>query len=342
MNPDWRAFLVEQNAVIDNRAPAGFDEYDSRGMLCDLSDRGLIVISGADAVNFMQGQFTTNVNLVSSAQGQLSAWCSPKGRVLAIFTLVKQAQRYLLMLAAELSPTISQRLKHYVLRSRVEIEDLTEGEPICIGCQGQSTVEILERECGGAPAKPYGVFHAASGVTIVRTFASAPRFEILGSARELSHLWIALSESARVVGNPAWSVSDILAGVPQVYRDTADEYLPQMLNLELIGSVDFDKGCYAGQEIVARAHYRGKIKRRMYLGDIKSATAPSRGTRLVSSESNGEQALGHIVRAERRSETACSALVVVSIDAAEQPIYLGDRKGPEVRLSPFPYMQDPS
>ena len=347
MNPTWRQFLVEQHAIIDDNSVVDFESDDlpvnqsTEDVLCDLSARGLISISGADAVSFMQGQFTTNVPDVTPTDGQLSAWCSPKGRVLTIFTLLAHGEGYLLMMPSDLVSTIVKRLKLYVLRSQVVVEDITQEHLVCIGCQGRQAETMLKQSFAELPCQPYRVNRSNEGVTAIRVPGLFPRYELLGPVDSMMSLWTQLAHHLPARAQAAWSLGDLLAGVPNIRTETTDEYLPQMLNLELIGGVDFNKGCYTGQEIVARTHYLGKVKRRMYLGGVQSNSTPLRGSTLIDGKTNKH--LGKIVEAVRKADGGCLALAVVKVDCLDtaSSVHLDTLDGPEVQLSTFPYMENP-
>lgn len=347
MNPQWRKFLLEQQAIIEHDIVVGFDggspsdREDTKNILCDLSTRGLISISGADAVSFMQGQFTTNVPDVTPTQAQLSAWCSPKGRVLAVFTLLSHDDGYLLVMPGELIANVTKRLKLYVLRSQVVVEDVTDRELVGIGCQGRKAQTALTAIFGDLSDTLFQVRQSTDGLSLISVPGTHPRYEILGPLEPQKKLWTELSRHLTRQGEAAWSLGAFEAGVPSVSTDTADEYLPQMLNLELIGGVDFNKGCYAGQEIVARTHYLGTVKRRMYLGGVQTSSLPARGASLVDGQT--DQRLGKIVDAVYKGDGDYLTLVVVSVDSLEtHSVHLDTHGRPEVHLTPFSYMEIPS
>ena len=347
MNSQWRKFLLEQRAIIEHDIVVGFDAVsppdrpDTENILCELSTRGLVSISGADAVSFMQGQFTTNIPDVTPTQAQLSAWCSPKGRVLAVFTLLSHDNGYLLMMPDELIANVTKRLKLYVLRSQVMVEDVTDCELVCIGCQGHKAEAALAPIFGDLSDTLYQMRQSTDGLSLIRVPGIHPRYEIVGPLGPQMKLWTELSRHLTRQGDTAWSLGAFEAGVPSVSTDTADEYLPQMLNLELIGGVDFNKGCYAGQEIVARTHYLGKVKRRMFLGGVQASSLPARGASLVDGQT--DKPLGKIVDAVHKGDRDYLTLAVVTVDSLEtNSVHLDTHGGPEVHLTPFPYMEIPS
>lgn len=345
MNKTWREFVLAHNPAFYNKPVVPVEHHDptsrdfNEDMLCDLSHRGLIAISGDDAVSFMQGQFTTNVPDVSLSCSQRSAWCTPKGRVIAIFTILARDDGFLLMLPSELKSNVIKRLGLYVLRSRVTVIDVTHGDLVCIGCQGEKAETLLKKFYHQLPSTTYQTAQSPDGVSAVRVPGLCPRYEIFGPTNAMIVIWKALAKHIHSFREPAWSLGDILAGVPTIRNETSDEYLPQMLNLELTGSVNFNKGCYAGQEIVARAHYLGKIKRRMYLGGVRAQSSPPLGAALIDGKS--QQTLGKIVDVIQNGDTDYITLAVAKVEShASDEIHLESTTGPKISLRAFPYMEE--
>ena len=183
-----------------------------------------------------------------------------------------------------------------------------------------------------------GEVRYAHGVTILRLPGPTPRFQLHGPAPALSALWNALVPSVTPIGAESWRLLDILAGTPAVYPETVDAFVPQMLNLQLLDGIGFQKGCYTGQEIVARTHYLGKIKRRMYLARVDSPTTPGPGNPLLSPQTDASQSAGQLVDACRHPDGGYAVLAVALIDCAEhRTLHLGKVNGPLLRLEPLPY-----
>ena len=199
---------------------------------------GLLSVTGADAREFLHAQLTIDMRKLPAERAALAGWCSAKGRLLATFLVIPSPQGYMLQLARDLAPAIAKRLAMFVLRSKVKIADESDAWA------------------------QFGVWDAERPVTRVSWHDT--RVEV--PVGERRHLCIEPAASASLQPNAdeeAWVLQEIHAGRPLITAATQDQFVPQMVNLETLDGVDFQKGCYPGQEIVARAQYRGQVKRRM-------------------------------------------------------------------------------
>ncbi|NIQ25330.1 MAG: folate-binding protein, partial [Gammaproteobacteria bacterium] len=233
----------------------------SAGAICDLSHRALIAVEGEDAFSFLQGQLTCDMNEISGERSRLAAWCSPKGRVLALFRLLRLESGFLLELPKAQLETTLLRLSMYVLRARVSLEPVSD-DFLQVGLAGGSASELIAKRYGSAPELPDQVA-TAGGNRIIRLRGDPPRFQFIGAAPDAKALWESAAGLLTPAGFAAWSLLGILAGVPEEVG--GDEHLPQMINLDVLEGLSFTKGCYVGQEIIARTHHLGRLKRRMYV-----------------------------------------------------------------------------
>jgi len=341
MHDKWTTFLKNKGAVINNGAVHHFGNADAEtdaaltgDILADLSHYGLISVSGADAKTFLQGQFTNDIRLVTEHKSQLSAYCSAKGRVLANFRLFLIDDIYFLLLPRELVSSIIARLKMFVLMARVELEDVSDTS-IRIGCAGSNIEKALASMMDSIPDELNSVTHL-DGLSIIRVSGSGPRFVIITQPDQAASCWDSLSATALPVGIDAWALLDIHAGIPTIYQATTDTFVPQMINLQTIGGVSFEKGCYAGQEIVARMQYLGKLKRRMYLIHIDTKVSPQPADNLYIATAQGDQGIGKIVDA-RPAQQGYDALAVMQVDSENVPVRLHDVNGPTVTFLDLPY-----
>ena len=348
MNAEWNAFLEQIGATwtADRIAHFGQPENESRAALagdvcCDLSHLGMIAARGPDAETFLQGQLTCDVQQVALDHSLPGAHCTPKGRVFASFRLFRREDAcYLESPLAMIAPALN-RLRKYVLRARIRLEDASDFLAR-MGVAGPNTAALLTKILGAVPQAANGVITGNAtqpdGVTIIRLPGPIPRFELHGAARELSAVWNALAPNVTPVGAEPWRLLDILAGTPTVYPETVEAFVPQMLNLQLLDGISFHKGCYTGQEIVARTHYLGKLKRRMYLAQVDSPTPPRPGDPLFSPQADASQSAGQLADACRHPTSGYAVLAVALIECAEQGVLqLSDVHGPELRLEPLPY-----
>ena len=348
MNTEWNVFLAQIGATrtMDQVAHFGQPETELAAVLtddicCDLSHLGLIAARGPDAETFLQGQLTCDVRQITSDRSLPGAHCTPKGRVFASFRLFRRGEIcYLESPLAMMEPALN-RLRKYVLRAKAKLEGASDALAR-MGVAGPNAAMLVGTVLGTVPDTANGVVTAdiiyPGGVTAIRLPGPLPRFELHGAAPDLSAIWNALAPNVRPVGAEPWRLLDILAGTPTVYPETMEAFVPQMLNLQLLDGVSFHKGCYTGQEIVARTHYLGKLKRRMYLARVDSPTPPYPGNPLFSPQADASQSAGQLADAARHPEGGYAVLAVALMECAEHGVLqLGDAYGPKLRLESLPY-----
>jgi folate-binding protein YgfZ len=343
MKTHWKDFLKDAGAefadglVLHFGNPHREQEVALSGtVFADLSHLGLIAAQGADAESFLQGQFSNDVTRTAAATSQLNAYCTPKGRILGLFRLFRIADTFYLRLPADTLEPVLQRLRMYVLRAAVTLEDASDNL-LGIGVAGEGAAGELA--AAGVPVpEQVNQVAAAEALTVLRVPGIHPRFEIYAtSLAAATRLWDAFNVHAAPVGESAWRLLEIQAGLPTIHAGTAELFVPQMLNLQLLDGLDFRKGCYPGQEIVARTRYLGSLKRRMYAGHTSADAPPQPGDPLYL-ESDPEQAVGRIVDAQPYPDGGCSALAVIRIDAAESDqLHCGASDGPEFAIRALPY-----
>lgn len=339
----WLQFLSAHGAEFDNetsvvRTFSGAAQQADlpRGFVSPLPDVGLISATGDDAPGFLHNQLTNDVEHLGADEARLAGYCSPKGRLLATFLMWKSADATMLQLHRPIQPSVQKRLQMYVLRSRVKLADVTDSFAV-LGLAGKPVSAVLQKWFPELPALPFGKVENASGVIIrVPDAFGEPRYQWIVPVEAAQQAWPELIKTLTPAGTPAWRLTDIHAGMPQVTQPTQEQFVPQMINFELIGGVNFKKGCYPGQEIVARSQYLGKLKRRMLLATI-DATSVSAGMEVFSS-ADPEQPCGMIVNAERNLQGGTDCLVEAKIAATEEgSIHLGSAAGPVLKFGTLPY-----
>ncbi|MCI0400412.1 MAG: folate-binding protein [Gammaproteobacteria bacterium] len=314
--------------VAENRSVLSTD------VIADLSHLGLLEVRGVDAGDFLNRQFTTNIKEVTLHRGQLSAWCTPKGHVLTSFWIFKRAESYYLLLPQELVEMTMGRLRGYVLRDAVTIADASP-ELARIGLAGPRAVTLLKQSVGEIPQLP-GEATQHGAVTLLRIPGPMPRFLALGEEPRLKALWQALATQIKPVGAGPWALLDILSGIPTITPATADAFLPQMLNFHALGALSFDKGCFPGQEVIARVRYRGAFKRRTYLGHVDMRAVPDPGDGLFAKKTS--EPIGQVLNAQPHPDGGISMLAVIEIEAAMSgEARLHGQEGPTVHIQPLPY-----
>ena len=324
--------MAETSVTDPESSPApGFQS------LTTLPGLGIIRVTGPEAGSFLTAQFTNDVGALSESRSQLGAWCNAQGRVLVVFRLLRHEASYLLLLPREMIGPTLQRLKKFVLRARLTLEEASE-ELRVLGSFGAQTLAGVTAHLPPIPEQENTVAHRA-GVSVIRGPGTLPRWLIIGANESLAAL--RANEPAADVSDTAWRLQDILAGIPMVGAVTTEAFLPQMLNLDALGGVSFTKGCYPGQEVIARLQYRGQLKRRMYLALVEDAAVPRAGDRVYSRAHLGSQPAGQIVVAAPRDSRCFALLAVVDNEAAHAgSIHLQHPDGPPLVFQPLPYPID--
>ena len=341
MNPVWQAYLRKQHAVIENNCVIHFGDSTTElkdtqtgTAMADLSHYGLIRFSGDDAPTFLQSQVSCDIREINQQKAQYGSYCTPKGRVLASFLLWQQDDNYFMQLPASLGIPIQKRLSLYVLRANVQLRDASD-TLIRVGIAGQNAAVLIEEITGlSFTNQPPGVIHHKN-ITIL--FLTQDRIELIASIENASTLWEHFSQRAKPVGANCWDWLDIQSGIPVILPETQEEFLPQMINLDAIGGISFKKGCYPGQEIVARTQYLGKLKRRMFLAHIPAVEAVKAGDELYSIDMD-DQSSGNIVNAALSPNGGFDILAVIqqsSVDSSQ--IRWQSLQGPVLQIKSLPY-----
>ncbi len=314
-------------------------------MVCDLSTYGLIAFKGPDAVPFLHGQLSSDVQALTTDACQLATYNSPKGRVLSTLLLWRDTDGILVQAPAAVAEAMHKRLSMYILRSKVRAT-LENDRFVRLGVGGPNVFTILDRLGLNCPPADFGVTRAQSTVTASSTLEidfllrlPGHRIELLiRDADAAIGIWKALEASgAAPAGTAAWRWLTVRSGIPEVVAETQDQFVAQMLNLELIGAVSFNKGCYPGQEIVARTQYRGEIKRRAFLMHTSSELEPAPGEGIFAAEAP-EQAVGTVLMAAPSPEGGTDMLACLHVDLTRRGVLrLGNPNGPAIESLALPY-----
>jgi hypothetical protein len=349
MNNDWKDYLLARGARLsvedgDHAAFLFGDEAadnakaEQTSTLCDLSQYSLIVVAGGDAASFIQGQFTNDVTKVDEDNSQLSAFCNNKGRMIANFRLFKHQQNYFLSLKSNLVERSISHLQNYILRAQVAVQDISE-QLIHLGLSGENATGLLSAFIENIDEGIDRVSHNDNYIAI-RVAGIKPRYEIFCSVEHAKTLWEKVAAQTEVVNSSSWDFLSIQAGIPFIDASSSEEYVPQMANMELINGVSFTKGCYTGQEIVARMHYLGKLKKRCYRVHIDTEEKPHSGDRLFAENARAGQNTGSVIQVEKNPRSGYDALAVLQIADADSKLFLNDADGPAVTVKQLPYRFD--
>lgn len=332
MNNSLINHLTESGAAGDEGSP----DFPANGasladILVAMPDQIVLRVSGADASDFLQGQFSNDVAALADPGTQMTTWSNPKGRVLALFPLTRHGDEFFIRLPADLAAGFIKRLRMYVLRAAVVVEPLDDFG--CIAVAGEAGAQALGSLAGTLPAQA-GEVGVYGQVLISRVRGADARFEMIGPGEEMVALWKQLAVVSTPSARDDWHLQDIDAGVPSIVAATSEAFVLQMLNLQLIDGVSFKKGCFPGQEVVARMQYLGKLKRRMYRASLNCDTVPVAGTDIHRAE--GGSAVGKVVSAAFASEGVCHLLAVLAIDASTQPLHCEGHEA-AIELLDLPY-----
>lgn len=300
---------------------------------CELSSAGLIRVDGADARAFLQAQLTSDVLGLPKPHTQYGGYCTPKGRLIATFLLWNLDDGVMLQLPQSISEAVRARLSRYVLRSKATLADAG-SEYVVFGVFGAGAADPLQALI---PAVPFDLHAVAQHQGLAATRLGGDRYAVLVARDRVQAVRQALATSMHEDTDAAWARLDIEQGIPVITAATQEEFVPQMVNLDLIGGVSYSKGCYPGQEIVARTHYLGRSKQRMQRVRLDGPEEMAAGDRLYSSAFGPEQASGTIVNAAATGN-ACEALAVIQNAAlASGDLRWRSADGPLLAVQTLPY-----
>ena len=299
---------------------------------CTLSHEGVLAVRGADAGKFLQGQLTCNINYLSDNLSSLGARCTQKGRMQSSFRILLESDGVLLAMATELLEPQLADLKKYAVFSKSKLTD-------------ESAAWVrFGLDHGDVALSSLGLELPADTDSVVRNDGLIA----IRVSPQRAELWVAADQAASIKGKLSalltegelnqWLLGQIRAGIGQVMPSTRELFIPQMLNLQAVGGVSFKKGCYTGQEIVARMQYLGKLKRRLYRLQLDGSELPEPGTQLFAPTHNSS--IGEVVIAARGEENI-ELLAVLQAEAAESgDIHLAALEGPALHLLDLPYTLD--
>ena len=296
-----------------------------------LTDWGLIRVSGPDARSFLHGQLTQDVLQLSPGRAALAGYCSPKGRLLATFVAwIDRGDDVLLACSADVLPATLKRLSMFVMRARCKLADASH-ELETWGVAGPASLRAL----GLAAEQPAWHVAPAGGATAITLPPALVAGQDCPRALLLVAPGAAEPQGLAPLPLPAWQALEACSGVVRVVAATSDQFVPQMVNFEQVGGVNFKKGCYPGQEVVARSQYRGTTKRRAFL---MQADAPMTPGQEIFSANDPEQPAGLVALAGTLSAHDHVALIEAKLAAVEAgALHVGRADGPLLRPAPLPY-----
>ncbi len=341
MQVDWHTFLEQQGGQIHNQevrdfgdmwAELGYVQADET-IISDLSNRGLLLATGSEVLSFLQGQLTNDVMPAAEGYPILAAHLNPKGRVLANLLIFPFEEGYALDFPGSMVASLQKRLTMFVLRADVRIHNACDTW-IRLGVTGRFAAHAAAASIGAEIVDDHQVTKGESG-TSVPLPGPIPAFLILGPQTASPEIWSRALATAHPVGDPAWRLARIRAGVPEIGAANSEAFIPQEANLEPLSGISYTKGCYTGQEVVARTKHLGRLKRRTYR--IHSSGPLSPGQLLYAASE--DQSQGRIIEAAPAPEGGFEALAVIRIETAEARSPLFPEGQPEltVQLLDLPY-----
>lgn len=341
MTSAWHDFLLARGAHIETAAVSHFGNAAAElrtardgGIVVPLTHLGLLGCGGEDAQAFLHGQLSNDVKQITPERSEYAAYCSAKGRMLANFLLWQEDQTYYLQFARDLLPAIQKRLAMFVLRSKVKLHDASELRPI-LGLAGKAAAGALRELFPALPQKAHQVVRDPGRGTLIAL--PGERFQLIAEPESANALWDKLASTLTPAGSPCWEWLEISNGLPLITAATQEQFVPQMANMELIGAVNFQKGCYPGQEIIARTQYLGQLKRRMILAHVAGKTPPQAGDALFGSDLDA-QASGMVVNAQAAPDGGYDLLAVVhTASVGQASLHLKSAEGPVLGIRNLPY-----
>ena len=289
----------------------------------------VIVVKGKDAENFLQGQITNDIEIIKDEDKAIYAgYCSPKGRLIAFFLIIKVRDNYYLFCPSSISEEISKKLSMYVMRSEVSLVKSPENTSYFSFYGGGEEERNFKNTWDALPNNLMETIqhpneqNTTGLLSITKLPGENNRYFVLGEKESIGMLYKEVYPNLGGLDSESWHASDIEAKIPNIFKESQDKFIPQSLNLDLIDAINFKKGCYTGQEIVARTHYLGKPKRRMFLGGISINEPPKVGDEIYVEN----EIIGQIVNFYEKDKEFYRILFEIRIEKANLDVMLRDIK----------------
>ena len=279
-----------------------------------LNTSSMIKVEGDDRVPFLQGQLTQDIKLISHDKALFAGFCNPKGRVLAFMLCFEEHDSIHIQIDSSIAEPILRRLKMYVLRSKVSL-NLLDNQFTCVGFVGSKT--FLNQ--GIKLPENYLDIVRSHDVMIMRVGKNTERYQLMGDTTKVNTFMKLNLAEYTSMSIESWDNLNIFDGIPNIYPTTQEAFIPQSINMDLIDGINFKKGCYTGQEIVARTHYLGKVKRRMFRAFIESEDDLTPGEQIINEK---KEAIGQLVRSAKENELRTNMLIELRVDQAHEALYI--------------------
>lgn len=325
MNSSLHTFLQSIDAKLDAggdcicaNEPAALDSVSTQNIIVPLSHYGVLEVRGSEAEKFLQGQITCSATEVTPELSSPGAYCTAKGRVVASFQLLRpQSDLFLLRMRRDLLEIAARTFGKYIVFSKAKLA-LAE-TTIGIGLHGATVGSMLRDLIGTLPSQQSGTVSYANGL-LLQCDAAGTQYEYWGPTAAVTTLWSHCAPHCIAIGSRYWRWLQIRAGNAEICAATSEMFLPHMLNYHATGAINFKKGCYTGQEIVARTHYRGQVKRSLLRAAL-TGPAPAPASDITDS---AEKSIGNVVDSVAISAETTELLAVVAATATENAVAAND------------------
>lgn len=337
MSTPWKAYLETQGAHLSPKGHISDFQPGTSGSpgLFPLESQAIIEISGTDRQRFLQGQLSCDMNRLKPGYQTRGLACTPKGRMYASFTLVDTGTCYLLRMHQGIVSTLIEQLSKYAVFYQTRISQ-PERPMVVLGLSGEAASQALIAQAGQLPEDQQAL-SLDQGI-LIRTPMLSHSHELWLFEDQLQSWWPALAARVAPAPESHWRRQEIQAGITRIQPEHLEKYTPQQLNFPSLGYVSFRKGCYTGQEIIARMQNLGQAKSRAYPLACQGADHLSPGSRLSNSQG---QSVGEILDSAPNGAGGCVALGLIRTDASQEAVYLADNPACTLTVAPIPYPIDP-
>ena len=316
MQQDWpssvisQAFTLSGNGITFADSGESLEQQSRRAFIAPLPGLGVLDISGLDAEKFLQGQLSCDLRDINTENARRGVHCTPKGRTIASFILASSAEQlYHCTLPSPCLPLLQQSLGKYIVFSKAELKDSGE-QWVTLGLCGAAAESLIQAYFGAVPAAPLQQL-SNEGAQCINIAGAQARYLLLLPRAAAAGFWQTASQSVQAADSAVWELMDIKAGIANIGAATSEHFIPQMLNYDKLGAISFNKGCYTGQEVIARAHYKGAVKRRMQGFNASATQCPLPGTAVFKDGKN----IGTVVTAVASDANTIEGLVVLPEDS---------------------------
>jgi len=329
MNADWIDFLKSNNAFFSENSEISFthNQQNNTNTIAALAHFSILKVTGTDAASFLQGQLTCNMNELSNNNSFFAAFCNAKGQTICTLLILKNNRDFLIVLPNDLVKKVTQKLQMYIMRSDVQIINRT--NDLCITGLNTETPSTLS----ALPESSFAVSHDKQ--IFIRLPLHSNRYLVLSEPQDMISLCSDLIHKFdfNFCHSNVWVDQDISAGIPWLSEASSEKYIPQMLNIDKLGGISFTKGCYTGQEIIARTHYLGKSKRELFLTLCHNTEDIRVGTPIFISDS--EQTIGKVLSLQPDHQQTKMLTVLQSTDLESKNLILNNSNQDKINIIDF-------